>query len=57
MITQTSKEIIEGLLKNGVILKPTDKELIIKKVYDALASKEESNGCDCGQMWCVICHG
>ena len=58
-LTVTSRDIIKGLLENEVILKPEDKQLIIDKVYEAiiLASKWESNGCDCGQMWCPICHG
>lgn len=58
-ITNTSKEIIEGLEKNEIKLKPEDKQLIIDKVYDAIISayNYQSNGCDCGQMSCVICHG
>ena len=58
-LTSTSKEIIEGLKKNGIELKPEDKQLIIDKVYDAIisASNWQSNGCDCGQMWCPTCHG
>jgi hypothetical protein len=57
-LTTTSRDIIEGLKKNGVILKPEDKQLIIDKVYDAITStvEWESNGCDCGQMWCSTCN-
>jgi hypothetical protein len=58
-LTTTSKEIIEGLKNNGIELKPEDKQLIIDKVYDAIisASNWQSNGCDCGQMSCITCHG
>jgi len=57
--TTTSDEIIKGLEENGNKLSDKDKQLIIDKTYDAIiiASKWESNGCDCGQMSCLICHG
>lgn len=56
-ITKTSREIIEALEGSGVQLKPQDKQLIIEKVYSAIieASNYESNGCDCGQVWCQTC--
>ena len=59
METKTSKEIIEGLKKNGIELNPEDKQLIIDKVYDAIisASNWQRNECDCGQMSCPTCHG
>ena len=58
-ITTTSQEIMQGLISNGIELKPEDKQLIIDKVYDAIAYaySYKSNGCDCGQPSCAICHG
>jgi len=56
--TKTSDEIIKGLEINGVVLANKDKQLIIDKVYNAVAEayNYESNGCDCGQMCCATCH-
>lgn len=56
--TATSNEIIQGLIKNGVILSDKDKQFIIDKVYDSLSSAyhEKSNGCDCGQPSCSFCN-
>ncbi len=56
--TVTSDNIISGLIKNGVVLKPEDKQLIHDLVYNAVveAAKWESNGCDCGQVWCQTCN-
>jgi hypothetical protein len=57
--TVTSDTIIKGLTRNGIKLMPEDKQLIIDAVYKALvaASQYESNGCDCGQVYCPICGG
>ena len=58
-LTETSEEILKGLKENGIELKPEDKQLIIEKVYEAIteAYNYESNGCDCGQVWCSTCGG
>ena len=58
-ITQTSEEILEYLKDRGFELSSEDKEFVRKKTYDAIveAGEWESNGCDCGQMSCPICHG
>jgi hypothetical protein len=56
--TVPSRDIIDGLSANGIILKPEDKQLIIDKVYHAIIATQnyKSNGCDCGQMWCPTCN-
>jgi len=59
-ITETSEDIIRYLKKDrGFELSFDDREFIRKKVYDAVvaAGEAKSNGCDCGQMQCPICHG
>ena len=58
-ITQTSEDILKYLKERKFKLSTEDKDFIIKKVYDAIscAYQEKSNGCDCGQMNCIYCHG
>lgn len=59
MITQTSKEIIQELEKTGLKLNANQKQIIIKKVYEAVTNSFEegcnSNGCNCGQPSCAFC--
>ena len=33
------------------------KAMRLKGKREVLVGIEESNGCDCGQMWCPTCHG
>jgi len=69
-MTQTSKEIIEYLEKRYQINISTTNYLIqkidsaIESAYlsgtlenDRPLTPDWSNGCDCGQMNCTICHG
>jgi len=60
MLTQTSKEIIDGLEKLGISLTPDAKQLIIDKVYEStsLAYSEGKDGknCHCGQTFCYFCN-
>ena len=53
--TTTSEEIIEFLTKQRKLDKE-EKNFIRKKVYNAIvaAGEWQSNGCDCGQVWCPI---
>ena len=57
--TTTSEKIILNLLNSGVKLTREDKDMIREVVFDALAESYsyQSNGCDCGQPSCSICHG
>ena len=57
--TVTSEDILKYLKDRGFELTPEDKEFIRKRTYDAIVSagEWESNGCDCGQVWCPICGG
>ena len=58
-VTETSEDIIKYLKSKKFKLSPDDREFIRKRTYDAIvaASEWESNGCDCGQINCPICHG
>jgi|JFJP01.1.fsa_nt_gi hypothetical protein len=58
-ITATSEDILKYLKNRKFELTDEDKEFIRKTTYDAISSAYlyESNGCDCGQMWCPICGG
>lgn len=56
-ITTTSEEILKYLKDKKFKLSDEDKEFIRKTTYDAIvsAAEWESNGCDCGQMNCLVC--
>lgn len=57
--TTSSIELLDYLKKSGFKLDQEHKHTIHKIVGKAIqdAADWQSNGCDCGQMSCVICHG
>jgi len=59
METTTSQNILKYLQEEGFVLTTIQKNVIREKILKALEESynSESNGCDCGQMCCLVCHG